>query len=97
MTQQQKHIPKYIINEQGEILKSTHFKQGGASRNYEPVSLDETNDLLHKANTQPDLLEACELMVEYCEEQQIYDKLSKHGDFYYKAKAAIDKVKGGSK
>ena len=33
-----------------------------------------------------------ESMVEYCEKQAIYDKLGSHGDFYYKAKKALNKM-----
>lgn len=32
-----------------------------------------------------------EQVVRYCEDQAIYDKLSKYDDFYYKAKKLLDK------
>ena len=38
-------------------------------------------------------IEILENVCKYCEEQAIYDKLSKYGDFYYKIKTEINKIK----
>lgn len=37
----------------------------------------------------PELRQLLELVVAYCEDQAIYDKLGRYGDFYYKIKAIL--------
>jgi hypothetical protein len=40
----------------------------------------------------PEIIEILENMIRYCEDQEIYDKLGRYHDFYYKAKKILDKL-----
>lgn len=44
----------------------------------------------------PEIIEILENMIRYCEDQEIYDKLGRYHDFYYKAKKILDKLNKGA-
>lgn len=42
---------------------------------------------------EPELKKILEEVTRYCEDQAIYDKLGRYGDFYYKIKKLLDSEK----